>query len=230
MSEHYIGRAAEAAARARHNRIHNPMKKTAKKKTAAKKVPSKQARAFSQALETFKKPESPIKLQHAEHLLVRKIGQVIKEPADSFVDLPNSDPVPEHAENWESVPNYGPSTEVDEEAMAREVLFGEMPVSDAHAAAVEASPPNLGHIVPQTTPDAPQTPLHDEKLGQNLKPSETTDDQLDPEQLANNIELLIDSLNFIHDRGWLRKMQEKDIQIVKARIKCGRKIISQLRN
>lgn len=186
-------------------------KTTAKK--AAKRAPTKAAQAFSKALETLKKPESPVTIAH--------IGS--EPPVDDF------DPIPEQAGSWEAVPNYGPPTDVDEEALARELLLGTPAVSDAPAGFSKEFEIPSGHIVPQTPLDAPQVPLDSEKLGQTPEP-ETEGFPSDMHvQVANCIENLIDGLNFAHSKGMLRKMQERDLQIIKARIKRGRELVAQLR-
>lgn len=53
-----------------------------------------------------------------------------------------------------------------------------------------------------------------------------------PKFFLNQIEKcilnLIDALNFLHREGHLRKLPEKDILILKQRIKTGRQLIEKL--
>lgn len=213
MSEPYIGRAAKAAARAKHNRIHKPM--STKKKTAAKrpakKASTKQAKAFAEALATFKAPEPPPFEYPAE-----------EEREKTFATV---GPL-----SFEAVPYFGPpgGEELDvtfDSAEEAQGLPAPLPLTQTTQ---EASQSSFGHIVPQALPDAPQTALQDEKLGQTPEPEKLVH-HITNDNLASVIENLIDAINFAHSKGMLRKMQEKDTQIIKARIASGRKLIAQLR-
>lgn len=184
MSQHYIGRAAEAAARAKHNRIHN-VKKTAKKKQA-KKAPTKAARAIDEALGALK-PAAPAEPTPFEEVV---------EP-----------------ESWME---YGPLGGQDEDAIAREVLGMEVGLPEEPVMAQEgpSTPPDdvPAQVVPQPTTKAPQVPTK----AKSKSPVESC------------ILSLIDALNFLHREGHLRKLKEKDILILKHRIKTARQLIVKL--
>lgn len=133
MSEHYIGRAAEAAARAKHNRIHKMTKKTSKKK------PTKAAQAFTEALGI----QNPGPITHIGK------NRIVTEP--EHYDGQDAD-------DWQE---FGPPPGVDENAIARSILgFDTEPVPDAHQPPPEALREHSGDIAldAPTKPPEPVAP------------------------------------------------------------------------
>lgn len=198
MSQPYIGRAAEAAARAKHNRIHN-VKKTAKKKQA-KKAPTKAAQAINEALGALKPAPERTNIPAST------------EPPYTEEELITAG-LPADAESWVE---YGPLGGQDEDAIAREVLGMEMGLPDEPVVAQEGPSAPPEEVPAQAVPELP---VNAPQAATEAKPKSP---------VKSCILSLIDALNFLHREGHLRKLPEKDILILKHRIKTARQLIEKL--
>lgn len=204
-------------------------KKTPQKKTTAKKIAAKKtATSFDEAL-GLKKPITPI-----------------LRADDAEVDTPPASTVPPGAEFDEGdFQEYGPLGENRVTLVGGETISLEE--SDARDLGIvkaqtgtgwsetqttgdtlieEVSPPPLNVPAEQmshTTHKDPEAALAAQELGQ-FDPA-----VIDKEQSVATVLGLIDALNWIHSRGFLRKLAEKDVDILKARIKQGRNLVEKLK-
>ena len=203
------------------------MKKTTTKKTA-KKATTKQAKAFAEALSTFKTPEP---FQYPEHEEREKtFATVAPLPVEAFmeegdVQFDDQGNVMGPIGDMRAV-NLGGDTISLEEADRHAGIELDW-LSLPQEIAQEASQAPSGHIVPQAHQNAPQKPLHSEELGQTPEPEKPTH-HISNEQIANCIEGLNDGLIFLSRKGYLKKLQEKDLAILQARINVGKTLIAHL--
>ena len=207
------------------------MKKTAKRRPA-KKSATKATKAIEEALGVLKKPEPSIDTRFEQFQKLAEINGELNDDGRRALDAtrnratipPSTDPphteeelmtagLPTDADEWTE---YGPLGGQDEDAIAREVLgmdygFPEEPVV-AQEEPSEPSEPAPAQVAPEPSAKASQAPVK----AQSKSP------------VATCILNLIDALNFLHREGHLRKLPEKDILILKQRIKTGRQLIEKL--
>ena len=148
-----------------------------------------------------------------------KASKAIEEALGVFKPTRANEPAPvmeepvNDADEWTE---YGPLGGQDENAIAREVLGMELGIKEEPVVAQEVpsepSKPAPAQAVPEPPVEAPQAPTK----AQSKSP------------VATCILNLIDALNFLHREGHLRKLPEKDILILKQRIKTGRQLIEKL--
>lgn len=148
-----------------------------------------------------------------------KASKAIEEALGTFKPPTTNEPAPamedpvNDADEWTE---YGPLGGQDEDAIAREVLGMELGITEEPIVEQEVpskpSEPTPAQVVPELPAEAPQAPAK----AQSKSP------------IATCILNLIDALNFLHREGYLRKLPEKDILILKQRIKTGRQLIEKL--
>ena len=192
------------------------MKKTAKRRPA-KKAPNKASKAIEEALGAFKAPTEGPTAQDVEFAKMIQSGQ-----------LQTEEPIND-ADEWTE---YGPLGGQDEDAIAREVLGMEFGIQEEPVVAQEVpselSEQAAAQAVPEPSVKSPQRASEkfyesfDAAINKNLGPAFTK------EKTKACILNLIDALNFLHREGHLRKLPEKDILILKQRIKTGRQLIEKL--
>lgn len=208
-----------------------PAKKKVAKKAAKKTAQKKAAKSFDEAL-GLKKPITPI-----------------LRADDAEVDVPPASTVPPGAEFDEGdFQEYGPLGENRvtlvggetislEESDARDMGKGETieaqtgtgwaNIKTTGHSLIEELPPEPSGVevgqMSRTTHKDPEAALAAQELGQ-FDPA-----VIDKEQSVATVLGLIDALNWIHSRGFLRKLAEKDVDILKARIKQGRTLVEKLK-
>lgn len=215
-------------------------KKTTKKtaaKRAAKKPASKAAKAF-EALLGLKPAMSPEgRAQFEKDKLAHEVGETAAETI-----LAELEP-----DEWRQ---YGPLGGKEDPELEMQILgIAPATVSDAPVTAQEASEPTPGHIVPESTPNAPQydpvafykeldqkiAEIHE--LNQDLK--KVVDKKLSPPvtldpptftraEVAACIENLIDACNHLYSLN-SRKVLGKDVPTLQKRVAKGRLLIQKLR-